>query len=159
MTPDTFTGWPERSVGLNRAPRAADYGRGLSSGWPLQPHCRNNTCRSRLIKNLHAYRLPSLNSTGCRRIRRLRQARGLTVSTPPETVFGRLRSLPAAAVAGRSRQSPVAVPFRFQYRRRRQYRSTTVADHGCDLGIMNPHFQAATVSEVRTWSFTAFFRR
>lgn len=35
ITPETFTGCPERSVGLNRAPRAAATAAGLSSGWPL----------------------------------------------------------------------------------------------------------------------------
>src|SRR5687767_12406514 len=35
MTPETLTGWPERSVGLNRAPRAAETAAGLSSGCPL----------------------------------------------------------------------------------------------------------------------------
>ena len=35
MTPETFTGWPERSVGLKWAPRAAATAAGLSSGCPL----------------------------------------------------------------------------------------------------------------------------
>ena len=51
ITPDTLTGWPESSVGLNLAPCAAETAAGRSSGWPLtaladttRPLSSINTC-------------------------------------------------------------------------------------------------------------------
>ncbi len=100
MTPETLTGWPESSVGLNRAPRAAETAAGLSSGCPLTA-LAEMTLPVSLDQHLNADGTGGANRSCCWRIWRLRKAGRLTVK---HTARDRSLVLPLAVVAAAAEQ-------------------------------------------------------
>src|SRR4051794_18267677 len=87
MTPVTFTGCPDRSVGLNRAPRAADSAAARSRGCPLtalaeitRPDSSIVTCTDTVPLARTALAAAGYGGAG--------RLVALPFSTPPDTVLG-----------------------------------------------------------------------
>ncbi len=78
MTPETLTGWPDRSVGAKRAPRAAFTAACCKSGWPLTA-LRRDDVPLLVNENLHRHRALRLRGLRYRGVGRLRLADRLAV--------------------------------------------------------------------------------